>query len=367
MTDERYHLRAVCLPDGTGPRDVWIEDGRFTFTPLQDALTLPGRYMAPGMVDAHVHLSIDFAGLGKPHGDPTLVLDNARRHLGAGVLALRDAGYVQQLELDGVELPPLPVIQRSGWIVVPEGRFFPGVEVGKHTASHELTGRVHEVADAGLPWFKVIADFPDAEHDLFSAPLNYPLEVLEAAFSAAHARGIRVMAHTTGPSIDDLVRLGADAIEHGMSATPASVRLMAEHGVHWTPTLATVEAHLGMAEGGGASPTHLRAWSERMTAALREAMSLDVPILVGTDEMPHGQIVAEMDALARHGMTPSEVIAAATTIGRRVLGLRGIEEGAPADLVAWDEDPRTDLAKVAHPRTILAGGRRVEPSAARGG
>jgi len=359
MSSETYHVRAVSLPQGSDPVDVWVVDGRFTFHRVDGAQTLSGNFMAPGLVDAHVHLSIDFAGIGKAHGDPTLVIDNAQRHLKSGVLALRDAGYVQQLALDGVDLPPMPIIQRSGWLVVPEGRFFPGVDVGKHTSCAELNARVHEVGDAGISWFKVIADFPDESRNLFTAPLNYPVDVLKKAIDEAHARNMRVMAHSTGPSIGALIEAGVDAIEHGMSASPETVRLMLAHGVHWTPTLATVETHLRAAEAAGLSPAVRQAWSARITASLREAMNIGVPILVGSDEVPHGRILSEMEAMMRHGMTPTEVIDAATRVGRRIMGLQLIEEGAPADLVTWEADPRLDLGEIAKPKTILAAGKRV--------
>jgi imidazolonepropionase-like amidohydrolase len=88
-------------------------------------------------------------------------------------------------------------------------------------------------------------------------------------------------------------------------------------------------------------------------------MNIGVPILVGSDEVPHGRILSEMDAMMRHGMTPTEVIAAATSVGRRIMGLQLIEEGASADLVTWDADPRLDLSEIAKPKAILAAGRRV--------
>jgi imidazolonepropionase-like amidohydrolase len=360
MTNPPLHIHAVELPYGRRVRDLWVtSEGFITSTPQEGAKTLEGRFVAPGMVDAHVHLSIDFAGLGLPHGDPQLVTRNAALHVEMGVLAVRDAGYVQQLPLDGVILPQRPVIARSGWISVPTGRFFPGVDIGKLTDPGQLVARVHETADAGIKWFKVIADFPGADMNLFTAPLNYSIEELRDAARAAHARGMMFMAHSTGPHVGDIVEAGADAIEHGTGITPEVVRLMADRGSNWTPTLATVEAFLRKFEDAGAPTSIRQEWDDRMSECLPLAVSLGVPVMVGSDELAHGCSDGEMEAMVRHGLTTSQVLACATVTARRVLGLPGIEEGAVADLVIWKEDPRLDLNVLRRPLAVVAEGKIV--------
>lgn len=360
MTETNYHLRAVFLPHGTHPIDVWISGGKLSFRPVENAQELAGNFMAPGLVDGHVHLSIDFANSGLPAGSKELVLYNAERHLRAGVLAVRDAGYVQQLDIDGVALPPMPVIQRSGWIVVPQGRFFPGTQIGKVTDPGMLVERVHEVADKGLSWFKVIADFPGADMDLFNAQPNYPIEEIRAALDAAHKRGMRMMAHSTGKFVDELVSIGVDAIEHGMSATERTVGEMARNGVHWTPTIATAEEFLLAAEKNGAPSSRREDWSARLRTCLPLAVAIGVPVLAGSDELPHGWIVNEMGAMMRHGLSAHETIDAASRTGRRMLNLDGFEEDASADLVLWENDPRLNISEIGQPKTVIAAGRVVD-------
>jgi imidazolonepropionase-like amidohydrolase len=359
-----YRMRAVLLPDGRDPVEVWSVDGRLTSRPQEAATDLPGEYLSAGLVDAHVHLSLDFAATGLPLGSAELMAQNLDRHARAGVLALRDAGYVQHLRLDGIDLPPSPRVLRSGWLTTPEGRFFPtsrsgGLTIAKHTAPDELLTRVDEVAAAGLPWCKIIADFPAPDGDLFAAPANYPLDTVRAAVERAHAVGLRVMVHSTGPFVAELVRAGVDAVEHGMSVTPETVRAMADHGTCWVPTMATVEAHLRAAEQGGAPPDARLSWSARTAECLGLALELGVPVLVGSDELPHGGIVEEMLVMQRHGMTARQVLVAASGLARSVLELPGLDEGDPADVVLYDADPREDLRAVARPRAVLAGGRLV--------
>lgn len=356
----RYHVKAKMITGGPEPVDIWIADGVFSLVPVEGAVEVEGAFAALGMVDGHVHLTIDFANTGLPAGTEELVLQNAQRHLCSGVTALRDAGYVQQLGIDAVALPPIPLIQRSGWMVVPEGRFFPGTDVGKSTSPDDLIGRVEEVAAQGVPWFKLIADFPGPDMDLFSAPLTYPIENVREAVKKAHALGLRVMAHSTGPDVGQLIAAGVDAIEHGMGVTTADVRAMSERGVHWTPTIATVETFLLQAEKKGAPSEPRLAWGARLQECLRLAMALRVPVLAGSDELPHGSLARELDAMVRHGMTVAEVLNAASIEGRSALGLGLLEQGASADLVVWDEDPRLDLGLLNRPRAVLAAGRLVD-------
>ena len=63
--------------------------------------------------------------------------------------------------------------------------------------------------------------------------------------------------------------------------------------------------------------------------------------------------------MVRGGVAGPTVIAAATWDARRYLGVAGISEGAPADLVVYPADPRTDIGVLAHPRAVVLGGRVV--------
>ena len=361
-----FHLRAVLLPDGTDPVDMFVVDGRVTFEPSPGAEELPGHFVSPGLVDAHVHLSLDFAGIGLPHGSPALVTANLERQRQAGVLALRDAGYAQQLDVDAVELPASPVVLRSGWLTTPPGRFFPversgGLTVAKHTTEDELITRVEQVARAGLPWCKIIADFPGADLNLFAAEPNYPIEVIRDAVGRAHELGVQVMVHSTGPFVAELVAAGVDAVEHGVSMTPEVIRAMADQGSCWVPTLASVENFLRLAEEAGSPPDVREAWSSKMSACLALAVQLGVPVLAGSDELPHGQLVGELLCMQRHGMSIGQVLTAATTLGRSVLGLPTLEEGDPADLVLFDRDPREDLNEIGRPTAVVSAGELVIP------
>lgn len=358
------------LPDGAAAEDLWVEHGQLVAGPLDGAHVLEAGFVCPGLVDAHGHLSMPFQdclghrldeqfALGERSRSPKLIVEHLARQLKAGVTVVRDAGYVRQRDLVDADLPARPEVLRSGWIVVPEGRYFPGSAIGKSTSAEELVERVHESAAAGMPWFKVIADFPGPDMDLFGAPLNYPIETLTEAIEAAHRCGMRVMAHSTGPSVGEIVDAGVDSVEHGCSITPDIAIVMGQRGVGWAPTLATVEGHFQMAEMLGAEADIAVGWRARIQASLRAALDSGVPVLVGSDELPHGALAEEALVMNRFGLTAQEVLTAATTTARRFLGLPSLEVGAPADLVLYDQDPRVDLSSLRRPVAVMAAGRTI--------
>ena len=91
----------------------------------------------------------------------------------------------------------------------------------------------------------------------------------------------------------------------------------------------------------------------RLAVAAAEA---GVTILAGTDSRPCGQVAGEIRALAAAGMSPHLAIGAASWAARSYLGLGGLAEGAPADAVIYDADPRRDLSQLAAPRAVMLRG-----------
>ena len=70
----------------------------------------------------------------------------------------------------------------------------------------------------------------------------------------------------------------------------------------------------------------------------------------------HGVIADEVRALHTAGLPAEAALAAGSWAAREWLGLPGIVEGAPADLVVYDDDPRADLGTLQRPQvTVLRG------------
>lgn len=352
---DRWHVRAVTLPSGGEPLDWWIADGRLSSRPLADASELPGGWIAPGLVDAHVHLSFEAgAPLGREHGSDELVAAHLEAHRSAGVLAVRDAG-----SLPGVELPRRP--DRGGQIIAcgpflaPRGHF--PSHLYEPAAPEDVVERARQRVQAGAEWVKVIADY-SPDKDPRNARTGYRLDLLGAIVEGVHAEGGRVATHVAGSIVHEVVGTAADSIEHGIWATEEAVREMAHRGTAWTPALTTVLGRDGL------PAEHRPAAGELLRRTLPLAAQLGVTLLAGTDEQPHGSLALEVAALAEHGVPAADALAAATTGARRFLGLKGLVDGAPADVVTFDEDPRADVSALLTPAAIVCGGRVVATATA---
>lgn len=353
MTD--LHLRGVVLPEGEW-RELWVRDGRVTLDPVPGARTvLDGGWLLPGLVDVHCHVGLTPDG---PSEDPAVWAAQARTNRDAGALLLRDAGVpVDTRGLDAV--PDLPRIVRAGRHLARPRRYLPGY-AEELAEVDQLPGAVARQAARGGGWVKLVGDWIDREvGDL--APL-WPADVLAAAVRAAHAAGARVAVHTFGTeALPDLLAAGVDSVEHGTGLTPELVDTLAGSGAALVPTTLVIATFGDIAARATRFPAYaarLRRLARGFPAMVRAAHEAGVPIYVGTDAggLPHGRVVAELRALAEMGLPADAVLRAGSWGARSWLGLPGIAEGAPADLVAYPADPRRDLAVLGAPsRVVLRG------------
>lgn len=349
------HMRGVVLPDGEH-RDLWIVNGRIRTTPVPYAETIvDGGYLVPGLVDAHCHIGLAAADL-----------DEAERHAlmdrDAGTLLVRDCGAPLDTRPLQEKLE-LPRIIRAGKHISRPRRYIRHIsdEVEDPT---QLPAAVAEQAAEGDGWVKLVGDWIDRDKgDL--APL-WPDDVLAEAIKVAHEAGARVTAHVFGEdALPGLIKAGIDCIEHGTGLTPASVDLMVEHGTVLVPTLINIETFPGLAAGASKYPVyagHMLDLYGRIRQTVGTALEAGIPVYAGTDAgggITHGRIVDEVIALHEMGLSTTDALGAASWAAREWLGWRGIQEGAAADVIAYDEDPRTDLNALRHPARIILRGRVI--------
>lgn len=348
------HLRGVVLPDGE-PRDLWVVNGRVRTRPVPNAQTVvDGGFLVPGLVDAHCHV-----GLGA-HGAVELpeAVEQAIIDRNTGTLLIRDCGSpIDTTPLQ--ERLDLPRIIRAGRHLARPKRYLPyiGVEV-----ESDLASAVAEQVAYGDGWVKLVGDWIDrGVGDL--APL-WTDEELAGAMKVAHDAGARVTAHVFGEdALPGLINAGIDCIEHGTGLTDDTIALMAERGTALVPTLVNIETFPGIADRAGKYPVyanHMRALHARVSATVASAIEAGVPVYAGTDAgggIQHGRIADEIAALHRVGMSATDAIGAASWRAREWLGFPSLSEGAAADIVVYDEDPRENLDVLRSPRMIMLRGR----------
>ncbi|HEY5978207.1 MAG TPA: amidohydrolase family protein [Microlunatus sp.] len=361
---DRLHLRGIVLPDGQH-RDIWVVDGLVRLEPVRDAITLAnGCYLVPGLVDAHCHVGLE--------ADGAVPKDVAEQHAlaerAAGALLLRDAGSPADTRwID--DRDDLPRLIRAGRHIARPKRYLRNY--GAEVEPDELVAEVERQVARGDGWVKLVGDWIDREPgDL--APL-WPVGAARAAIERAHELGARVTAHVFGEqAVAELVEAGIDGIEHGTGISPEVIAVMAERQVALVPTMLQLDNFERYAQQGQARfpryAAHMRALHARRLDTFAAAHDAGVPIYAGTDAggyLPHGLVAQEIAALAP--ILGSEgALAAGSWAARRWLGRPdSLVDGAPADLIVLDADPRRDLAVLRAPRYVILRGRVVEAGAER--
>lgn len=353
-------MRATVLPEAE-IGEFFVVDGRvWSRCPdYLDAETLSDRgFVLPGLVDAHCHVGLAAEG--------GTTLEEARAHAiadrDAGALLLRDAGVPHtHEELD--DEPDLPRIVHAGRHLARSRRYIRGygIELEPEQLPDAVAEQARRSGGHGTPWVKLVGDWID--RDLGDLAPCWPADVLVEAVRRAHDAGARVAVHVFGEeALPDLIAAGVDSIEHGTGLDDQTLGDVAQSGIAVVPTLVNVANFEKFADQATKYPVYaarMRRLQRSANTRIAAAHDAGVPIYVGTDaggNLPHGLVVDEILALKRAGLSNEDVLAAGSWKARQWLGLAGIVEGAPADFVVYDEDPRADLNVLRNPRRIVVRG-----------
>ncbi|MGW7528104.1 amidohydrolase family protein [Streptomyces sp. NPDC054783] len=348
-----------------GPEDVrdelWVVGGRVTYdrpAGARDVRTVEG-WALPGLVDAHCHVGLGAEG----PVDAATAEKQALTDREAGTLLIRDAGSPSDTRwVDDRE--DLPKIVRAGRHIARTRRYIRNF--AWEIEPDDLVAYVAQEARRGDGWVKLVGDWID--RDLGDLAPCWPRGAVEAAIAEAHRLGARVTAHCfAGSSLRDLVESGIDCIEHATGLTDDLIPLFAERGVAIVPTLVNIATFPRLAAGGDTRfprwSAHMRRLHERRYDTVRGAYDAGIPVFVGTDaggSLAHGLVAEEVAELVTAGIPPVQALSATSWGARAWLGRPGLEEGAPADLVVYESDPRADVRVLAAPRRVVLNGIVVE-------
>lgn len=345
-----YGIRGVVLPERRSA-SFWIDGATLRAGRAADANpVVDGGWLLPGLADVHTH-----PGTESP--TDTFCDEALRRHLvehrDAGVLLVRAPGSAARFPAWVDDDPDLPRVHSAGrWLATP-GRFFPGY--GRDVSEDDLVEAAVEEARASTGWCKIIGDW---EHD---APA-VPLERMRGVTEAVHGIGGKVAVHcTTADGCRNAILAGANSLEHGLHLDSGLLDRMAKQGTALIPTLTAFAPSVAAVRGKERTPERdwlLSGW-DGMQSVIRDADDAGVTVLAGTDSLPFGRIVDEIAQLARAGLAIENALGAASWTARSWLGLPGLVDGGPADLVAYAEDPAANPSVLGHPSRIILRGRIV--------
>ena len=388
-----FALTSVTVVDGYGDAPlenhaVVVTDGRIEavlpmaqYVADPDRLTydLPGHFVMPGLIDAHVHLAGGRADvmdqeIGAAVEHPTVramrSVYEAQQLLRRGFTTVRDISwnglYLKRIFVE--ELIPGPKVIACG----------PGLSrTGGHADLHHfdeqfakssrnpfgmvadgpveiqkvVRGLLREGADAVKIWVSGGDNWP---HDRVM-DTHYSAEEVRACVEEAHRQqGTIVAAHAeTNESITLAVEAGVDTIEHGEDLDEVLVAKMLERGTILVPTLTLiVNWFRDFMPGEGENKIRPDAFlyrdhfavhahnageeaSERAVRSFQLALKSGVKIALGSDTV--------FEPLTQHGMTTMQAITAATAVGAEAVGmshvLGTVEPGKIADLLVVRQDP----------------------------
>ena len=326
---------------------------------------LAGRYIAPGLMDGHVHVGSSA---------------DARRALFAGVTTMRSMGAdhyadVGMRELQRAGHADTPEYLAAGYHVRPqmaEGFFqdhpeLGGLDDGRVQGADAVRSVTRALLSRGVDFVKTNATeragLPntDPRKQLFTeAEIGVMVE--EAART-----GVGVSAHAHGDAGGRAaVAAGVRSIEHGTYLSPTTLRMMVERGTYLVPTIAIVR-DLTLA-GGDYDNAVLNIRGRHMLPRVQEmartAHELGVKIVAATDTGygPNSTttLAHELLELAEIGMTPLEALQAATTTPAELFGISDrvgrLEVGFEADLIVLERNPLDDIGIVQDVLMVVSDG-----------
>lgn len=391
-------LRDARVVDARGARpgrvDVLIRNGRISAigerldiealgSRAATAVPLDGRWVCPGLMNAHSHACLD-AG-----PDPEVVLRGENRTqtvlrsvrrleaaLHAGVTTIRDVGGPDgiDIELAGMiangEIAG-PRMLASGRVVTMTGGH--GWWMGRQADGPDAVRRAtRQNLRAGASAIKLMATGGMMTTGRQAGQPQLTVQEMTAAVEEAHKRDVPVAAHAESRiGVLNAILAGVDSVEHGHGGDQEAIDLMLLHGTALVPTILSDRRIIDHGVAAGIPDfvvEQCEALHQSLVTFLEVAIRAGVRIAAGNDGgaplVPIGDMVDELELYVRHGMTPQAALASATTVTASLFRLDAVglvEEGQIADLLVLDRDPLASIGALRDPLQVLRAGTPVRP------
>jgi imidazolonepropionase-like amidohydrolase len=353
------------------PASVVVRDGRIAAVDAAavsgiKTINVRGRYILPGLIDAHVHIAN---------------LRSLRTAFDSGVTTVRSAGVSYYADVGLRELVKQgavigPDVVASGYHVrtmLAEEAFFdhPGLASFMRTGVTTTDGlrRVVEANLArGVDWIKVNATERAGTPETDPRKQMFTEAELRVIVEAAAARNVPVLAHAHGAEgAHAAVKAGVRSVEHGTYLTDETLQLMTKQGTFFDPTM---EALKDVAEVGGDYDNRDlqlrgRHMLPRLCDAIARAHKLRVPIVAGSDTgygpTSVGRVSIEVANLVECGLSPLDALQAATMNNAKMLRreqqIGRVAPGFEADLLVVERNPLEHISTLQDPLMVISNGR----------
>jgi len=396
VTDHWIAVRAGRLFDGTGKlaanQVILIKGNRIVKVGPAEQVQVPAdaevvdlshATVLPGLIDAHTHVFLDGPDvdnqiLHESYQYRTLIaLANAQKDLMIGFTTLRDLKTLGAMYSD-VDLrnaidrgivtgPRMQVatrgIQTTGGFTMrgfsPEVPLPSAMQVADSPWAAREAVRDQVAHDADLIKLYSAYDFHFTSDGKLVSPPTFTPEEVNAIVDEAHKKGRKVSCHAfAGEGVRNCLNAGVDSLEHGASLDDGDITLMLQKGIYLVPTLYhyQVDREHDMKKYGGHSVAEVSEGNFRRVVAA----GVKVAFGSGVGPFPHGTQGKEFEYMVKFGMTPLQVIRAATTEGAQLMGWQdrvgSVQPGKFADLVAVAGDPIADITELERVQFVMKDG-----------
>jgi len=366
------HERTLVVQDG---KILRIDPG-YTSAPGAELVDLSQRFVLPGLIDGHVHLSYPDGRdslaptATSPSAQAIVGVADARKDLMAGFTTICDLGGENEVVF------ALRAASNAGTIDAPRifasGDYITATPMPppfSHSCSgaDECTRVVRDQVTRGADLIKVIATGGVLSTEATGVNLQFTEEELVAIVRTAHSLGRKVMMHAHGTDgINAALSAGADSIEHGSYLDASSIALFKAHGAYLEPTLLAGDTVARWAAEGdlpAVTAAKARVVGPLMIGAAHRAYIGGVKMAFGTDTgvSRHGDNAREFALLLKAGVTPLDALRMATVWAADRIGmsdtLGALKPGMAADLIAVDGDPLVDVTTLEQVKFVAKGGR----------
>jgi imidazolonepropionase-like amidohydrolase len=369
-------------------------------------IDLAGKTVMPVIVDAHAHVGfLSDTSFSKANYTRDTIINQLKQYayygVGAVMTAGTDAGDIAY-DLRDHPAPGAALLRTAGRGFARPNASTGNVEMrdvpyGVDT-EEEARKYVREIAVKKPDFIKIWVDDRNG-----SVPKLTPA-LYRAIIDEAHKHNIRVMAHEFYLSdARDLVEAGVDGLLHSvrdMEMDDALVARMKQRNVFITPNLAiggrgaatqnppwyddpllaevyspTAIARVRPNPGAGRGNTNLNAPTsyDMQISSLRKLNRAGVTIALGDDtgiqnSFPGYAALQQMERMAEAGMTPQQVLVAATRAPAELLRLTdmgSIAPGKQASFIVLDRNPLDNLANVGAIASVYLRGQELNRAAMR--
>ncbi len=368
-------------------------------------IDLAGRYLMPGLINAHIHLPLSGKGSKASSGGKSqdrllkilntkpgravlmsMMKQNISAQLNSGVTTCRSMGdlFFQDIKLrdlvkSGKVAGPRLIV--AGPIVTPTGGHGQALGViadSPWEVRKAVRRNIHEQVDV----IKIAntGGVTDARKVGEAGRPTMAYEEVAAACEEAHQAGLLVASHAESTEgVRTALRAGVDTIEHGASLDDEMIELF-KHNPRSLRGYSCLIPTLYPAITIGNLDPALTYMSEvqiknavfvyqEMIAGLTRAMGAGIRVGFGTDAstpfVTHYNTWRELEFLVRYaGLTPEQAITNATRVNAEILGIDGItgtvEAGKASDLVVTEKNPLEDIRTLSKVSMVMAGETFIE-------